>query len=98
MLELFVLVADFAFCDPKGLSDWLWGLAKLNTDPEPAPVLAFGGGPAGVVELPNSDAVGLLVGVVVFSWPADDVLKPVLPNIPVFPVLAPPPKRFEVWL
>lgn len=57
----------------------------------PAPAVPFGGGPAGVVELPKSDVVGLLVGVVVCAWPAEE-LAPRLPNI-FPPVLAPPPKR-----
>lgn len=52
---------------PDGPFDWLADLLKLNRDPSPAPMLASGGGPAGVVELPNSDGVCLLVGVVLLA-------------------------------
>ena len=54
------------------------GLLPNNTDAPPA--LVLGGGPAGVVELPNRFVVGLLVGVVVAVWPATDVFEPTLPK------------------
>lgn len=55
---------------------------------EPAPVVVPGGGPAGVVDVPNKEVVGLLVGVVVLAWPAD-ALAPKLGK-KLLPVLAPP--------
>ena len=42
-----------------------WGLPKEKGVAEEAPTLVLGGGPAGVVEFPNMEVVGLLVGVVV---------------------------------
>ena len=55
----------------------------------PGPVLVplLGGGPAGVVEFAKILVVGLLVGVVVLIWPAEDTFKPALPkeNGPVLP-------------
>ena len=55
----------------------------------PGPVLVplLGGGPAGVVEFAKILVVGLLVGVVVLVWPAEDTFKPALPkeNGPVLP-------------
>ena len=55
--------------------------------PEPALVPLLGGGPAGVVEFAKILVVGLLVGVVVLVWPAEDAFKPALPkeNGPVLP-------------
>lgn len=50
----------------KGLPASCGGLPN-KTDPLPAPALAVGGGPAGVVESPNKVVVGLFVGVVVFA-------------------------------
>ena len=50
----------------------------------------LGGGPAGVVELPSKDAVGLLVGVVAFAC---EVFEPKL-KLELPPVLAAPPNRF----
>ena len=49
---------------PNRLLFWLWGLLKEKGFAE-GPTLMAGGGPAGVVELPNRDVAGLLVGVVV---------------------------------
>jgi hypothetical protein len=60
------------------------GLLKLNGELLPAPVLAPGGGPAGVVEFPKIEVLGLLVGVVVFTSP-----KVLLPNSPPPPEAAP---------
>lgn len=51
-------------------------------------MLAAGGGPAGVVELPNSDVVCLVVGVVLTS-----LESALLPN--KFPPVGAPPKGFE---
>lgn len=68
-------------------------------EPVFAPVLVLGGGPAGVVELPNMFVVGLLVGVVVFWLSAlifsrDDVLEgKVLKKPEVLPPPLVPPKR-----
>ena len=54
---------------------------------EPVLVPLFGGGPAGVVEFAKILLAGLLVGVVVLVWPAEDAFKPALPkeNGPVLP-------------
>ncbi len=71
-----------------GAFDWPSGLLKLNKEPLPAPILAPGGGPAGVVELPNSDVVCLLVGVVLTSF--ESALAPNRPPPPGVP-----PKGFD---
>ena len=65
---------------------------RLNASEDGAPIPVDGGGPAGVVEFPKSDVVGLLVGVV------DDALvefqlKSELPPALLFP----PSKTLGVW-
>ena len=52
----------------------------------------LGGSPAGVVEFPKRFAVGLLVGVVVVVWKAEDVFEPNLPKEKAPVLLAPPNK------
>lgn len=69
--------------------DELSGFLKLNKEPLPAPVLAPGGGPAGVVEFPNNDVVCLLVGVVLISLESG-----LLPNRPPTPGAGFPPNVF----
>ena len=67
----------------------LSGFLKLNKEPLPAPVLAPGGGPAGVVEFPNNVEVCLLTGVVLTSLESD-----LLPNRPPTPGVEFPPNIF----
>lgn len=67
-------------------------------EPAFAPVVVLGGGPAGVVELPNILNAGLLVGVVVLDCSAEDLVEPVLlKKLPVLPPPLAPPKRVDVW-
>lgn len=87
----------FALCLSKGLFESAGLLNKL--EPAFALVVVLGGGPAGVVELPNRLEAGLLVGVVVLVGSADVLLVSILLKKP--PVLPPPltpPNGFGAWL
>lgn len=61
---------DCVFDGPKRPGFCSCGFGRLNTELEiePAPVLLLGGGPAGVVDVPNNPALGLLTGVKVSAW------------------------------
>lgn len=80
----------FALCLEKGLPES--GGFPNKLEPEFAPVVVLGGGPAGVVELPNRLGAGLLVGVAVFICPAKVLSVPILPKKPLilpFPLGSP---------
>ena len=89
--------SPFPLSDPRKrlldvVFDWPSGLLKLNKEPLPAPVLAPGGGPAGVVELLKSEVVCLLVGVVLLA----SLVLALLPKTTPLPEAA--PKVFmAVW-
>ena len=86
--------SPLALSDPLGrlldeVFDWPSGLLKLNKELLPAPELAPGGGPAGVVEFPKSEGGCLLVGVVLLA----SLEGALLPKRPLPPEAA--PKGFE---
>lgn len=87
----------FALCLEKELFE-SGGLPNM-LEPAFAPVVVLGGGPAGVVELPNRLGVGLLVGVVVLVCPAKVLSVPILPKKPlVLPFPLGSPNRPGAWL
>ena len=61
---------DCVFDGAKRLEFCSCGFGRLNTELEiePAPELLLGGCPAGVVDVPNNPALGLLTGVEVSAW------------------------------
>lgn len=68
-------------------------LFKPNIEPEfaPVPIESVGGGPAGVVDVPNEKfALGLLVGVEVSAWPEVPAVVFALPNKLLSPELLAP--------
>ncbi len=86
----------FALCLGKGLPESA-GLPKI-LEPAFAPVLLIGGGPAGVVELPNRLIAGLLVGVVVLFCSAKVLFVPILLNrLLVLPFPLEPLNRLGAW-
>lgn len=87
----------FALCLEKGLLE-SEGFPNM-LEPALAPVVVLGGGPAGVVELPNRLGAGLLVGVVVFVRSAKVLSVPILlKRPPVLPCPLRPPNRLGAWL
>lgn len=74
-------------------------LFKPNIEPElaPVPIDSVGGGPAGVVDVPNEKfALGLLVGVEVSAWPEVPAVVFALPKSLLSPVLLPPPNILAI--
>lgn len=61
---------DCIFDGPKRLDFCSCCFGRLNTELEIelAAALLLGGGPAGVVDVPNNPALGLLTGVEVSAW------------------------------